>query len=433
MLTELNPTSQLLQVKLKKAYNSQNAAARGLLNGEEWYTLQAFRAINQAVGRCIRHIHDYGAVVLIDDRFQQQHSLKQNLSKWLRDCLIEYPSYESCHDSLSAFFQRHTREQGAYGAPEPLGGGEEGFCDQEKTTAAAQAQQPAGMRVEKAVASLLAALDGDEMNGKTEKAVMTDKTDAGRQAETVLSGDGEMIGGRSFRTSSFAGAERDESGEEGVEGVVPGHQPKSLRLTATMEDLMALSKEDLARQLLEAVAQIAKLEAAAVVNAEARQWIAGFEGQAQQGEFTKDYQATDAAVSKRTCDDDHKENMPPLPSAPSARKVGTESNPMCIDDDSEYSGDVSNVGSRLGGTGAGGSIHVRRAGAPELGVVSAKKRGLSRHHSATLGGDSGGGERVDEDSDDDFRSEKPRRLKAACSWDGGKGVGKQRGNKSARK
>ena len=106
---------------------------------------------------------------------------------------------------------------------------------------------------------------------------------------------------------------------------------------------------------------------------------------------------------------------------------------MCIDDDSEYSGDVSNVGSRLGGTGAGGSIHVQRAGAPELGVVSAKKRGLSRHHSATLAGDSGGGERVDEDSDDDFKSEKPRRLKAACSWDVGKGVGKQRGNKSARK
>ena len=38
--------------------------------GEDWYTLQAFRAVNQAVGRCIRHIHDYGSIVLIDDRLE---------------------------------------------------------------------------------------------------------------------------------------------------------------------------------------------------------------------------------------------------------------------------------------------------------------------------------------------------------------------------
>ena len=43
------------QVELKKEYNNQYCGARGLLTGSEWYDIQAFRAINQALGRCIRH------------------------------------------------------------------------------------------------------------------------------------------------------------------------------------------------------------------------------------------------------------------------------------------------------------------------------------------------------------------------------------------
>lgn len=39
------------------------------LTGEEWYNQQATRAVNQAVGRVIRHRHDYGAIILCDERF----------------------------------------------------------------------------------------------------------------------------------------------------------------------------------------------------------------------------------------------------------------------------------------------------------------------------------------------------------------------------
>ena len=40
-----------------------------MLTGEEWYVQQATRAVNQAVGRVIRHRHDYGAIILCDERF----------------------------------------------------------------------------------------------------------------------------------------------------------------------------------------------------------------------------------------------------------------------------------------------------------------------------------------------------------------------------
>ena len=38
-------------------------AKHGALSGTQWYELQAYRAVNQALGRCIRHQHDYGTLV----------------------------------------------------------------------------------------------------------------------------------------------------------------------------------------------------------------------------------------------------------------------------------------------------------------------------------------------------------------------------------
>ena len=44
-----------LQVELKREYNNEHSHKRGLLTGSEWYEIQAYRALNQALGRCIRH------------------------------------------------------------------------------------------------------------------------------------------------------------------------------------------------------------------------------------------------------------------------------------------------------------------------------------------------------------------------------------------
>ncbi|TYK04039.1 regulator of telomere elongation helicase 1 isoform X1 [Cucumis melo var. makuwa] len=40
-----------------------------IMTGEDWYTQQAMRAVNQAVGRVIRHRHDYGAIIFCDERY----------------------------------------------------------------------------------------------------------------------------------------------------------------------------------------------------------------------------------------------------------------------------------------------------------------------------------------------------------------------------
>ena len=50
------------------------------------------RAVNQALGRVIRHRGDYGAVLLCDERFGQPGNLAQ-LSLWLRPYVKRYSSF----------------------------------------------------------------------------------------------------------------------------------------------------------------------------------------------------------------------------------------------------------------------------------------------------------------------------------------------------
>ena len=75
-----------LEVRLKKEYNDTKCvglsdAERGM-NGREWYDAQAFRALFQATGRCIRHARDYGAVLLIDSRFAGKADL---FPHWMKE------------------------------------------------------------------------------------------------------------------------------------------------------------------------------------------------------------------------------------------------------------------------------------------------------------------------------------------------------------
>lgn len=70
------------RVVLKKQYLENNRTRENQLqNGQEWYNMEATRAVNQAIGRVIRHKDDYGAILLCDQRF---HSYKNGLSRWVQ-------------------------------------------------------------------------------------------------------------------------------------------------------------------------------------------------------------------------------------------------------------------------------------------------------------------------------------------------------------
>ncbi|KAM6948655.1 Fanconi anemia group J protein [Aplochiton taeniatus] len=100
------PNIKDLQVELKMEYNNQHCKARGLLSGSRWYEIQAYRALNQALGRCIRHKNDWGALILVDDRFgNNPNKYITGLSKWVRQLVRHHDSFSAAMQSLLRFSQ----------------------------------------------------------------------------------------------------------------------------------------------------------------------------------------------------------------------------------------------------------------------------------------------------------------------------------------
>ncbi|RCH91609.1 Fanconi anemia group J protein, partial [Rhizopus stolonifer] len=95
-----------LEVKLKREYNNKRRMRqKDVLSGQEWYSAQAYRAINQALGRCIRHRNDWGAIILLEERFCQQEVMN-GLSKWVKGQFRVHSSYLAAMSSLKQFVAR---------------------------------------------------------------------------------------------------------------------------------------------------------------------------------------------------------------------------------------------------------------------------------------------------------------------------------------
>ena len=77
-----------------------------LLSGDAWYEQQACRAVNQAVGRCVRHAKDWGAVLLADSRFADA-GRRKNLPAWLRHEIRQPAPFRDVAAHLRSFIHEH--------------------------------------------------------------------------------------------------------------------------------------------------------------------------------------------------------------------------------------------------------------------------------------------------------------------------------------
>ena len=64
------------------------------------------RAVNQALGRVIRHRNDFGAVILADERFGYGN-VRGQLSVWLRPAVQSFDSFGKAAAKLAQFFRHH--------------------------------------------------------------------------------------------------------------------------------------------------------------------------------------------------------------------------------------------------------------------------------------------------------------------------------------
>ncbi|EDV21730.1 uncharacterized protein TRIADDRAFT_30066 [Trichoplax adhaerens] len=97
------PNIKDLKIELKKKYNDKFSAQRNLLTGKEWYEIQAYRALNQALGRCIRNRNDWGALLLLDDRFGKSTKYTAGLAKWVRQRVQHFSLASDTLATLSSF------------------------------------------------------------------------------------------------------------------------------------------------------------------------------------------------------------------------------------------------------------------------------------------------------------------------------------------
>jgi fanconi anemia group J protein len=77
---------QLLRKKEWNDFERLHSNRAELLTGSAWYDMQAFRALNQAIGRCVRHRRDYGAIILLDARFRSPYVIRQ-MSGWVQGAM----------------------------------------------------------------------------------------------------------------------------------------------------------------------------------------------------------------------------------------------------------------------------------------------------------------------------------------------------------
>lgn len=64
----------------RKAYAKQQA--------KEFYENACMRAVNQSIGRAIRHRQDYAVIVLVDRRYASER-IREKLPGWIGDALVK--------------------------------------------------------------------------------------------------------------------------------------------------------------------------------------------------------------------------------------------------------------------------------------------------------------------------------------------------------
>ncbi|XP_048205707.1 regulator of telomere elongation helicase 1 [Perognathus longimembris pacificus] len=100
----MDPRVVLKMQFLDEMRSRQNGAGEQFLSGQEWYRQQASRAVNQAIGRVIRHRHDYGAVFLCDHRFAYADARAQ-LPSWVRPYIRVYDNFGHVIRDVAQFFR----------------------------------------------------------------------------------------------------------------------------------------------------------------------------------------------------------------------------------------------------------------------------------------------------------------------------------------
>lgn len=102
------PNPHSAEWKAKMQYISSKETKRGgdgKAVAKDYYENACMRAVNQCVGRAIRHKGDYAAILMLDKRYESRR-IQSKLPKWIRASLEGGMDVKSIEKTLDKFFAR---------------------------------------------------------------------------------------------------------------------------------------------------------------------------------------------------------------------------------------------------------------------------------------------------------------------------------------
>lgn len=98
-------------VEKMKHLDRMASVATNALSSSEYYENLCMKAVNQCIGRAIRHINDYASVLLIDERYNSKH-IQQKLPEWIRKSVKCPENFGNVYGTIAKFFREKKSHQG---------------------------------------------------------------------------------------------------------------------------------------------------------------------------------------------------------------------------------------------------------------------------------------------------------------------------------
>ncbi|XP_028139736.1 ATP-dependent DNA helicase DDX11 isoform X2 [Diabrotica virgifera virgifera] len=96
------PYANITAADLKEKMNYLDKT-EGQGSGQKFYENQCMKAVNQCIGRAVRHRNDYATVLLLDERYSRA-SVKNALPNWIKRSL-KVCNYDEAFTSIKKFFE----------------------------------------------------------------------------------------------------------------------------------------------------------------------------------------------------------------------------------------------------------------------------------------------------------------------------------------
>jgi chromosome transmission fidelity protein 1 len=78
------PYPDISDPELKEKMSALDGSTEKTISGQAYYQNLCMRAVNQSVGRAIRHSKDYAAIILIDQRYTTDSRIWSGLPNWIK-------------------------------------------------------------------------------------------------------------------------------------------------------------------------------------------------------------------------------------------------------------------------------------------------------------------------------------------------------------